>query len=344
MNYGLSFLRGICSIGVVFYHYMFWAHDVNYQSMGSFFVYIFFIISALTLSIVYIERFSTGITYNGLVDFYIKRFSRLIPLLAAVSTTGLLYGLWKSGFANFGDNLARGYLTVTLLFGLQMPGLTSGTVAAWTLGIEAVFYAIFPAVVLLSNGARLSTMLFAMVILVVAQQSVLFILNDSINPDFFYRYANPLIFMPFFLSGMLLFRYKLSPSHFNTLMAVLLIFVIAMFTGVTKLEIYHSPLSYLFLTTLSVGVVLFSAGAKVPVKCKSIGKFLGDISYALYLTHWFIYKLVVVLMETQIMTSKLQPVVFAVLCVPVSSGVFYLFEKPATQWIRKKCGYKKVLT
>ena len=49
----------------------------------------------------------------------------------------------RSGSWQFGT-FAKAFLSGSTLFGLQLPAMTSSVVAAWSLGIEAVFYMVFP--------------------------------------------------------------------------------------------------------------------------------------------------------------------------------------------------------
>ena len=46
-------LRGICAVAIAVYHYLAWDLDTVIQSMGSFSVYAFFILSAVTMMIAY---------------------------------------------------------------------------------------------------------------------------------------------------------------------------------------------------------------------------------------------------------------------------------------------------
>ena len=58
--------------------------------MGTFAVYLFFVLSGLTMMMMYGDRFAVGITPDVLRGFYRKRMARLIPLLLVVAALGTL--------------------------------------------------------------------------------------------------------------------------------------------------------------------------------------------------------------------------------------------------------------
>jgi peptidoglycan/LPS O-acetylase OafA/YrhL len=52
-NHGLDLLRGLAAFGIVVYHYLYMAHGIRVESLGTFGVYLFFMLSGLTMMLVY---------------------------------------------------------------------------------------------------------------------------------------------------------------------------------------------------------------------------------------------------------------------------------------------------
>lgn len=68
-NLGLELLRGLCACAVAIYHFFYWHQNYLITSMGTFGVYVFFILSALVMMMRYSEVFSRGLSKNNLNDF-----------------------------------------------------------------------------------------------------------------------------------------------------------------------------------------------------------------------------------------------------------------------------------
>jgi peptidoglycan/LPS O-acetylase OafA/YrhL len=73
---GYDLLRGLCSILIVFYHIMSWQGYSNYNNIGCYCVYIFFIISGASLY----YSFADKIKNLNILKFLALRYIRLLPL------------------------------------------------------------------------------------------------------------------------------------------------------------------------------------------------------------------------------------------------------------------------
>ncbi|MBS3849786.1 acyltransferase [Devosia sp. BSSL-BM10] len=332
-NQALHLVRGLCALGVAAYHYLSWEHDITVESAGAFLVYVFFILSALTMMIVYARDFSKGIHFDRIADFYRRRAARILPLLLFVAIIAPSYSILLSGGELTAEILAHAYLTSSTLMGLQMPGLMSGVVAAWSLGIEAVFYLVFPILALLACHVRLRTILIATALLITAQQSAILLIRNETNPEFWFRYANPLVFSPFFAIGVVIYFRPLQVRAANFWFSIAALFLVAGFSLISPMDVYRDPVAYLFLTALAGAAVLTAYSARVPAWATKASAFLGDISYALYLTHWFAYK------GSSWFASKVgvevaQPFLFVLFAVGMAHLLFRFLEIPARDWLR----------
>lgn len=150
--HGIDGLRGILACSVMLYHYTVWAGiDVGPRLSGllsavAFYaVEAFFVISGMSLAFVY-ERtdFSRPRTVG---TFFVRRFFRIAPLFYAVLAATLVlkwvavHVLHTPGVAM--PSLAEVVGNLSLLFGLVDP-TQSLVIAGWSIGIEMVFYLLFP--------------------------------------------------------------------------------------------------------------------------------------------------------------------------------------------------------
>ena len=139
--FSIDCTRGLMALAVVIYHnalLAFWtpqSEDVLGR-VGVYAVAIFYIISGLTLYILYHQANS----FRELKVYSIKRFFRIYPLLCVASV------LWLLVMPDQYNGRAL-LLNFTGLFGFIDPGAYVGRVA-WSIGNELVFYALFPVFIL----------------------------------------------------------------------------------------------------------------------------------------------------------------------------------------------------
>ena len=127
-NHGLDLVRGLAAVGVAVYHFLAWNHDITLHSLGTFGVYLFFILSAVTMMLRYQQDFSASIQADKLTAFYRNRLARLIPLLALVSILSAHWALGQG--ATLADQTARTLLTATGAMALHLPGYISNATGA----------------------------------------------------------------------------------------------------------------------------------------------------------------------------------------------------------------------
>ncbi|QOW49279.1 acyltransferase [Acinetobacter sp. YH12138] len=142
----LDWLRGLMALAIMIYHFMAWEF-VQPQSgslLGNFGVYgvsIFFVLSGLSMAIVYNNYIRD---FDSSLVFFIRRLFRLLPLLwVTISiTTGINFIL------NGEIDIYKIFLNVTLLFGFIAPGEYINT-GAWSIGNEVFYYAFTPILIML---------------------------------------------------------------------------------------------------------------------------------------------------------------------------------------------------
>jgi peptidoglycan/LPS O-acetylase OafA/YrhL len=328
-NHGLDLLRGCAALLVCAYHSIHSQFDVTILSMGTFTVYTFFTLSAVTMTMVYGRDFSDGISADDLRGFYKNRFARIAPLLIAFSLIHFFMSVYDV------HAWTRMLLTSSGLFALHMPQYLSATTGAWSLGIEIGFYLIFPIVCMLSGNVR--RLVIALVILIVAQQLLISILRADFPDDTnisFQSYSMPLTFAPYFAFGILIARVaRPGRSASGLYVGICLLLIGALFSIVSDVDIFRSNKAQFLMLFLSAGAVWAVFSANIPDRFIPCCSFLGNISYALYLTHWYTY----IGMKGIFPTAG--PTIAALLYfsaeILIAFAVYTFFERPMRNYLRR---------
>lgn len=141
---GWDLLRGLCAVAVACYHLLLWQDVAALHSFGSYGVYLFFVLSGASLAYTY----EASIRTHGfsLGRFLWVRYLRLAPLYVALMAVVLPWKLLKGGMSL---ELGVTYLlNATLLFGFYQPSTHAVLVGGWSLGIEVIYYLLFPLLML----------------------------------------------------------------------------------------------------------------------------------------------------------------------------------------------------
>jgi peptidoglycan/LPS O-acetylase OafA/YrhL len=139
---GWDLLRGVCAIAVAGYHLLMWLEVAQLHTFGTYGVYLFFVLSGASLAYTYAGRYAAG--SFSFADFLRTRYLRLAPPYLALMAVVLPWKLAKEGA---GTGLLFKYVANGLFFfGLCDPAAHAVLVGGWSLGIEALFYVLFPLV------------------------------------------------------------------------------------------------------------------------------------------------------------------------------------------------------
>lgn len=315
--HGLDLVRGLCAISVMIYHVLTWTKVATIDAMGTFGVYIFFVLSGCSLGYAY-GRAPFG--DQGLRDFFIARAFRIIPLYGAVVLLNYLQR---------GSDLSLVLLNVTLLFGFTNPGATSLPTGGWSIGIEAVFYVLFPILMLFRNVYALAGVVAASIL--INQLYVPLTLTKPFVDDHWNYYTQPVTFLCYFAGGVLISRIIIEKRWESVGVAAVLVFLAGMFllpeiAGLSRNEIISGPVS-LVMILASIAVVALAAHISMPQAYVGVSKFLGDISYSVYLLHPFVYLYAVKIAAG--VSPFLVLGITAVASIVLSKLVYIFLEKPA---------------
>jgi peptidoglycan/LPS O-acetylase OafA/YrhL len=312
---GFDFLRGLCAITVAIYHMLSWSGTAHLHSWGLFGVYIFFVLSGASMVVAYRDRFANGLAPS---QFLLLRFARLAPLF-------LLVVAMKMVIRPDHDNIVQ---NASLLFGLGNPGANSLVIGGWSVGIEFVYYLMFP--LLLSLSQSRGRWWIALLIAVVQVAFVNEVLAAVTLEKAWVAYTQPLAFIAYFYVGCLIGSRVLDGNiskKSEPLFAA--VFITILMASDSSAATTLTGVRGLLLCLLALLAVHFAAGLTVP---RRLAGFLGEISYGTYLFHPFAYFAIIKLGAPIAVTIAASLVVSAA-CAYVS---FRLYELKVRDWIKRR--------
>ncbi|WP_213226345.1 acyltransferase [Caballeronia sp. NK8] len=257
-----------------------------FTAFGGSGVTLFFVVSAFTLCLSMDTRKENEAT--PLLNYIIRRFFRIAPLfylwiIVYCIRDWALYGVQHSV-----SEIARSAFFLLNLF----PGKEQGFVwASWTIGVEMLFYVLFPAIFRIASNVGRAGALFLVALLVrAAWQAALPTLVN--NPSLANTYFNLslLYHLPTFVLGICVYRiYRLmdvrTASHFGLgylLVAGAIVVLISISYGL----IPFGAVDPLTIEAINYGVLLLGLSISAPrFLVNSVTRFYGKISYSVYLSH-----------------------------------------------------------
>lgn len=277
----LDTLRGLSAVSVVLFHMIQLASPplepptiLSFFSSGGVGVTMFFIISAYSLCMTMPRHLATG---HGCASFYIHRLCRILPLFYVMTVISVWFFISRG--VRF--DLSQIALNVSCLFNFFPGQQESVVMAGWTIGVEMLFYAVFPLLYATMNTVPRLTLLFG------ASLAASFVFQNTVTAEVYVRYSIIRHF-PVFVWGMLLFTIgqqcqKLSRYRLGASLGLCLFAVVA-YRWIGGLPSWHHMNYYLQLLPFSclfLGLLLFP----LPILVSPVTGFLGTISYSTYLLH-----------------------------------------------------------
>ncbi|MDR6843687.1 acyltransferase [Flavobacterium granuli] len=286
----LDGLRGVAAISVVIFHFLEWAYDhpsKNLFAHSYLAVDFFFCLSGFVIAYAYDDR----IEKMGVIEFFKSRLIRLHPLVIIGSILGLIgYFLIP-----YGDITNRSVSELLLLFVcslllIPLPimnerwGNNFGLNApAWSLFWEYIANIIYSLILWrLSRRILLLLTLIAGILLAYVSYSSYSIMGGWDGITFWHGCARVSYS---FLAGILVYRFKwIIPSKLGFLGLTLLLIPAFLYPFNPEWNYLTEPHIVLFYFPF---LIALGAGVVTSPKTKKICVFLGNISYPLYMTHYF---------------------------------------------------------
>lgn len=291
----LDWLRGLMAITIMLYHLFSWKIVLLDSSsilgrMGIYGVSIFFVLSGLSMAIVY-SNYIVGLRSSVL--FFIRRIFRIWPLLWICVGLVLFLEIRNGGTISVMKVISN----LTTLFGFINPSDYINT-GAWSIGNEMVYYALTPLIIILYNKRRSIGNLLFFVVLAVSLYFSFVLLDSSVSlGDQWKTYINPFNNLFLYISGIAIY-FNLGKVKFKPYVVVgLFIMSVGIFAFYPvfggQIQIV-TGLSRCFFLFASIALVLsfykFPWYQYVPRFISLPLEQLGIATYGVYLLHPIIYK------------------------------------------------------
>jgi peptidoglycan/LPS O-acetylase OafA/YrhL len=330
---GLDLLRGLCAIGVAVYHLLFWNNVAYLYTWGTYGVYIFFVISGASMWVAYSGRFASG---YPLQKFLALRFVRLAPLYVVSMTFVLANRVRRDGLS--WHTVGEAILNLGFQFGLGNPGVTSSVTGGWSLGIEFVFYLLFPVFLTLLGGRWWMWVLFGAFVTQHTFISSVFSDGQGLRGNWA-SYTQFLSFVFYFAAGCAIGR-MLIQGHIraHALASAVLVAALAVIALSSRTRSEETLLGFLgvALSVLAVLTVAASAAVRFGPVGLWLSESLGRASYGVYILH----PLLAVPLK-RVSTSLhfgIAELVLANVCLSIILALIVerWFESPLQRWAKRK--------
>ncbi len=306
-------LRGLAVLGVLMVHSaqaVAPVHDVLNQFMfsGARGVQLFYIASALTLCMSWRHR--STLESAPLRNFFLRRFFRIAPMFyLAIVFYACLYGLEPRYFAPSG--VAWWYLPLTGAFlnGFHPETITSVVPGGWSIAVEMNFYLLLPFVLRRVAGVRSSAAFLALTVAayVATKAAFAWMLDGAYPEEHLYLVSNFLFLnifaqLPVFALGISAwFVLSGAGAHAGGQTRALKRAVVAgnlllagwlLLSQIAGLPSLDRASGHFF--AISAGFAVFTATlAAYPVKLlvNQVTRYLGRISFSMYLSHFAVIEL-----------------------------------------------------
>jgi peptidoglycan/LPS O-acetylase OafA/YrhL len=289
---GIHGLRGIAALAVVLFHLVHLAKidaPEFFKFISSDFgkgVHLFFVLSAFSL--LYSTEHSLH-RQTWAIEYYVKRLFRIAPLYYVILAGMVLWPLVKSHTLSFSPQAL--FLNLTFTFGFAP---WSGIVwAGWTVGVEMIFYAVLPVLLLTVRSTSATFILVIISVLVTyTARSILYehyefsISRYGYNWAYFSFASN----VCFFAMGMYAFRLARQADKASLMMRWFLPGFTVVLLGSLMCAETEGPLRLLKNESILWGVgftalCVWQSTRPSRWSANRFFEYLGERSYSIYLLH-----------------------------------------------------------
>jgi len=278
------------AISIMLYHLTSWHYfpldsSVFLGRLGVYGVSVFFVLSGLSMAIVY-SKFI--VDRQSIVAFYIRRIFRIWPLLWLCIALVTIATIVKGGEVS----LVKIFLNLTTLFGFISPDSYINT-GAWSIGNEMVYYAFTPIILMMYEKNRVKGNLSLLFSFIVTLVFSFFLLNSETSlREQWHIYINPFNNMFLYIAGISIY-YNLKSLNIGLLGAIVL-FGLAIATFMfypaygDKIAIVTGTNRLVFLFSSIILVVAFYKFPRYDLIPKGVQYPLeqfGIATYGVYLLH-----------------------------------------------------------
>jgi exopolysaccharide production protein ExoZ len=331
---GWDVLRGLCALAVALYHLLYWQELPSLYTLGSYGVYLFFVLSGASLAYNYSGRLSGP---REAMAFLLTRWLRLAPLYIVLCLVFVAFLTLRNG-ALVDQLPLRLLLNASFAFGAHDPAIWALLIGGWSLGIEFVYYLVFP--LLLPTLPRLAWCGLLALALCLLQWTWIY---RTVGSEAGYAassvaYHQVPAFAAYFFGGCIIGHWRRSGGRVLSesvgvlawlLMAGLLLWLNPARAGD---ELLGARGAVLFCACFAV--VFVSGRVAVGAGLAPVARWLGDITYGCYLLHpllffgftWFLLPRLTAVDITQAPLAARCAVAVAVI------GLSCLFAAASERW------------
>ncbi|MEM9530681.1 MAG: acyltransferase family protein [Pseudomonadota bacterium] len=281
-------LRAIAVLAVVLFHL-----DIELVAGGYIGVDVFFVVSGFLITGIITDAIKRG--DFQLLRFYANRVRRLYPALIATVAGTLLAAVWivqPLEFKSLGQTAAAAIASVSNLVFFSQAGYWDAAselkplLHTWSLGVEEQFYLIWPATLIVLARFRTPAQMVLVFLFLVVSLTACIVVTTSNQPAAFY--LTPMRFWQFLLGALTLALWRQQPSasplRRSTQWLGVVIIVLSTIVAADPSEF---PGWVALLPSVGTAIVLFGISEhRNPLLCHGIARWLGKVSYSLYLVHW----------------------------------------------------------
>lgn len=288
----LDWLRGLMALSIMFYHLTIWIivpldSSSPLGRLGVYGVSIFFVLSGLSMAIVY-NRYIKSVRAS--VNFYVRRIFRIWPLLWVVCILVVLPKIFKTGTCDW-ELL---FMNLTTLFGFTEPSAYIAT-GAWSIGNEMVYYALTPLIFFLYNYRKWAGNLLFLLTLATGMYFAFGLLTPDKNIMAQWKlYVNPLNNLFLYVMGIAIY-YNFKDFKFNQvlnlalLIIAVLLFCLLPYTG-NQISIVSGAgrVAFVIISFLIV-LTFYKLSIALPQFISKPLETFGIATYGVYLIHPVVY-------------------------------------------------------
>jgi peptidoglycan/LPS O-acetylase OafA/YrhL len=321
----LDAFRGIAVMAVVIFHYttryeeLFSHKDQNFLQfpLGLYGVHLFFIISGFAI-------YMTLSNSNSIRDFMVKRIIRLYPayIIAVILTFSLTHIFQLKGRTT---SITDGILNLTMLQGF-IPGIANVDGVYWSLKVEITFYVLIG---LLLTIKLLKKIEYISIVWLLAC-SVVSLFGSWIPGSNMIKTLLIPAYCNLFIAGIMFYRLKqkLASTNCHVVIGLCLLY------QYTFNSVISGTIVLLFFSLFYL--IIYDKMKFISIKPL---KFLGFISYSLYLVHQNIGYLIIRELENNGYSNNLTIIIPIIFSVILAYFITKFIEKPAQNFALKL--YKK---
>lgn len=330
-------LRAIAVMAVIAFHF-------GYNQNGFLGVDVFFVISGFLI---------TGIIYKeinennfSIVDFYLRRIRRIIPLSLFIGLIALLLGIFTM-LPDDLENLAQSVIATNFFSNNILQAITTKNywdvineykplMHTWSLGVEEQYYLFYPFLFVIYGKKKQACLLFLLSVITIASMA-LYLLPFQEYQKFY------LIFFRFWelsvggIAVIVLNNRCINRKYANLLTFCLILMLFFDFS------IFNKELSLLITVFLTLGILLISnnndSSYQVILENKFLG-FIGKISFSLYMWHQLVLSYVRYYLYQELGVKQLIGIFSLTLILSLIS--YFLIEEPFRK--KSRINTKMVLT